>query len=128
MTTRPPTRRRAARAPGLAALALALLLAACGDDGPETTTDAPEPTVTTPSPDDTEPSEDPEDALGPPIEVAVGFEGLTEAEGRELAESEGRPFRIARSDEEVFALTMDLVPNRVTVELDDGVITLAVLG
>lgn len=69
-----------------------------------------------------------DDALGPPLEALADYEGLTEAEGRELAASEDRPFRIGRRDDEHFALTMDIIPNRITVELDDGIITAAVLG
>ncbi len=51
------------------------------------------------------------------------FVGLTLSEATALAEDEARPWRIGRQDDEPFALTDDLVPGRVTFEIDDGTVT-----
>ena len=53
------------------------------------------------------------------------FVGLTIPEATALAEDEGRPWRIGRQDDEAFVLTDDLVPGRVTFEIDDGTVTSA---
>ena len=53
------------------------------------------------------------------------FVGLTTAQATELAEEEGREWRIAREDAEAFDLNDDLVPGRVTFEIDDGIVTSA---
>ncbi len=58
----------------------------------------------------------------------VDFSGLTEAEAVELAESNGLPWRVVRVDEEIFAVTFDLRPNRLNFELDDGLVTGVSLG
>ena len=55
------------------------------------------------------------------------FVGLTVSEAAALAEDEGRPWRVRRQDDESFALTDDLVPGRVTFEIDDGTVTGAVI-
>lgn len=62
------------------------------------------------------------DAADTPIQPA-SFVGLELTEAASLAEDQNRPWRIARQDDEIFALTDDLVPGRVTFEIDDGVVT-----
>lgn len=54
--------------------------------------------------------------------------GLTLAEAEDLARVEQRPFRIGRIDDEQFALTMDFVANRVTVEVEAGIVVSAMGG
>lgn len=49
--------------------------------------------------------------------------GLPLDEATEAAEAEGFVLRTAREDGEDLALTMDFVPNRVNVEVTDGVVT-----
>ena len=56
-----------------------------------------------------------------------GFVGLTASEAAALAEDEGRPWRIGRQDDEALVLTDDLVPGRVTFEIDGGKVTSAVI-
>lgn len=51
------------------------------------------------------------------------FVGLSLPEAITKAEDEGRPWRIARQDDEGFVLTGDLVAGRVTFEVDDDTIT-----
>ncbi len=55
------------------------------------------------------------------------FVGLSISEAAALAEDEGRPWRIGRQDDEGFVLTDDLVPGRVTFEIDDGIVTSAII-
>lgn len=52
-----------------------------------------------------------------------GFVGLAADEAIALADEEGRPWRIARQDDEVFAFDGELLVGRVTFEVDDGVVT-----
>jgi hypothetical protein len=56
-----------------------------------------------------------------------GFVGLSLADAVAKAETNGDPWRIAREDDEAFALTDDLVPGRVTFEVDGGVVTSALI-
>ncbi|MBM3693754.1 MAG: hypothetical protein FJW77_10780 [Actinobacteria bacterium] len=44
------------------------------------------------------------------------------------AEAAGVPWRITREDDEWFMVTMDFSPNRMNLEIDDGVVTRATLG
>jgi len=53
------------------------------------------------------------------------FHGLTSGEAGTLADTEGRPWRIGGQDGESFVLTDDLVPGRVTFEIDEGIVTSA---
>jgi hypothetical protein len=53
------------------------------------------------------------------------FIGLTSDEASALAASEQRPWRIGREDEVWLAVTDDYVVGRVTLELDDGLVTSA---
>ena len=55
------------------------------------------------------------------------FVGLTIFEATALAEDEGRLWRIGRQDDEAFVNTDDLVPGRVTFEIDDGTVTSAII-
>ena len=55
------------------------------------------------------------------------FVGLTLPEATSLAEDEGRPWRIGRQDDEPFVLTDDLVPGRVTFDIDNGTVTSAII-
>ena len=55
------------------------------------------------------------------------FVGLSVEDAVARAEDEGRPWRIARQDDERFALTDDLVAGRVTFEVDAGTITSSVI-
>lgn len=57
-----------------------------------------------------------------------GFIGLPLEEAQLLAEQENRPWRIGRQDDESFALTEDYNEQRVTFDIDDGVVTGAVTG
>ncbi len=57
------------------------------------------------------------------IEEEERYIGLTLEEAVAAAEGEGRLWRIARQDGTEFALTADLMPGRVTFEVDDGVVT-----
>lgn len=54
-----------------------------------------------------------------------GFVGMKISAATDLADDEDRPWRIGRQDDESFALTDDLVPGRVTFEIDDGIVTAA---
>lgn len=62
---------------------------------------------------------------GPTDTQGESFEGLTTPDATALAEDEGRPWRVSRQDDETFVLTDDLVPGRVTFEIDDGTVTSA---
>ena len=62
-----------------------------------------------------------------PATPSETFVGLTLSDATSLAEDEGRPWRIARQDGEIFALTDDLVPGRVTFEIDDGTVTSTII-
>ena len=65
-----------------------------------------------------------------PIGASTGsesFVGLSVEDAMIRAEDEGRPWRIARRDDEGFVLTDDLVAGRVTFEVDAGTITSSVI-
>ena len=55
------------------------------------------------------------------------FVGLTISEATARAEDEGRAWRVGRQDDEGFVLTDDLVPGRVTFEIDNGTVTSATI-
>lgn len=100
-------RTRRALVPLVAALALGggVGLAACGnDDGPNGT-------------DDTSVVDDVE-TFDESLIVGLPYDEATE-----VAEAEGFELRIAREDGEDLALTMDFIPNRVNVEVEDGIVT-----
>ena len=124
------------------AAALTVGLAACGDDGPESSTPSTAaPVVTTPessapstdAPSTDAPSTDagatteageiPLDS-GPTQEAAAEvLVGLSEDEAEEAAAEEGWTVRVVTRDGEDLAATMDFRPNRVNVEVTDGEVT-----
>ncbi len=53
------------------------------------------------------------------------FVGLTISDATALAETQDQPWRIRREDTTDFVLTDDLVPTRVTFDVDDGTVTSA---
>ena len=53
------------------------------------------------------------------------FVGLSLDEAIDLADTEGRAWRVAREDDADFALTDDLQPGRVTFEVDAGIVSAA---
>lgn len=123
-----------------AALAGALLLAACGsDDDAEVTsepaatepgTDAVDPdTPVSSPPDDGTSASDPGEPVTPgdmePIDAAEAevLVGLTLAEAEAEAADRGWTVRTARLDGEDLALTEDFSPTRVNVAVDDDVVT-----
>ncbi|NDG77770.1 MAG: hypothetical protein EBX51_08145 [Acidimicrobiia bacterium] len=54
--------------------------------------------------------------------------GFREADAQRCAEDLGWAFRVGRRDAEYFALTMDYSAQRVTVEIDDDVVTMIGVG
>jgi hypothetical protein len=64
-----------------------------------------------------------DDGLNETAVQGEAFVGLTISEATALADDEGRAWRVGRQDDEVFVLTDDLVPGRVTFEIDDGTVT-----
>lgn len=106
----------------LAVVALIVVTVSGGGDEVETTdtTDQDHSTAD----DDAEPNGT--DARDPTT-TSDDFVGLPIEEATAIADGEARPWRIAREDEESFALTDDLRPGRVTFEVDDGIVTTAVI-
>ena len=70
----------------------------------------------------------PDDPFDGAVFLVEQYLGLTLEEAESLAQVEGRPFRIGRLDDEYFALTEDFRPNRVTVEVEVGIVVAAVGG
>ena len=64
------------------------------------------------------------DTVGGPIDEQA-FVGLTLDDASALAAEQGRLWRVSREDDTDFAVTADLVPGRVTFEVDAGVVTAA---
>lgn len=62
------------------------------------------------------------------IERAELLLGFSEADAERCAASLGWAYRVGMRDGESFALTMDYSPQRVTVSIEDGVITAIVVG
>ncbi len=109
-----------------AALAAAVLVGGCGEAETQ-----PRDTVTTEATSTTafaSTTVPPDTGQPPPESVATEFMGLTKADAIALAESQGRPWRIAREDGDSFPLTLDYSENRVNFEIDDGTVTLATFG
>ena len=120
-------------------LAPTLVASACGDSeainagsggdaptgtSPTTTTPpATDPATTLPPSDDGASTSFPVDT--PPDEESGQFIGLAIEDAGALAESQDRPWRVGRQDDELFFLTEDYVVGRVTFEVDDGVVTRA---
>lgn len=67
---------------------------------------------------------------GPPSSPAIDpvFIGLSEADAAAVADERGVEFRVASRDGESLALTTDYLPNRVNVDLVDGVVVGGWLG
>ena len=86
-------------------IAIAIGDGEAGSDGGETVSDGPTDTPT----------------------QGESFVGQSISEATALAEAEGRPWRIARQDDQSFVNTDDLVPGRVTFEIDDGTVTSAII-
>ena len=67
-----------------------------------------------------------------PFEGAVfptdQYVGLTQLEAEALGEVEQRVVRVVRIDDEFFALTQDLSPTRVNIEIEAGVVVAATSG
>lgn len=51
-----------------------------------------------------------------------GIIGMSETEAQAYAEANNVPFRVGTVDGEVFPVTMDFVPGRITAEIADGVV------
>ena len=68
-----------------------------------------------------------DDGLNETVAQGEPFVGLTISEATALAEDEGRTWRVGRQDDEGFVLTDDLVPERVTFEIDNGTVTSATI-
>ena len=108
----------------LGAIAGVVLLAACGGDdlGSAGGNDAADETVVCPA-------ADPADiATGITQDRAESLLGFSETDAQRCAEQLGWAYRVGRRDEESFALTADYSTQRVTVEVDDGVVTAIVVG
>ena len=134
----------------LLALVITLGASACGDDGPNETTDSTAETSETPgtteasettgasettdgagttdAPDTTDADNTSEPAVEPTVESATDVVvGSTLADATEAAEEQGWILRVTREDGEDLPATMDLRPNRVNVEVTDGAV-IAVLN
>ncbi len=61
-------------------------------------------------------------------EQAATLIGKTESDARAQADSNGWVWRVGRRDGEEFALTMDYCQCRVTVSIDNDIVTEAVVG
>ena len=107
------------------ALAGALLLGACSDDAETVDTAATTTTTARTSPSSSTPPSDPT----PPVDcvdmATYAWFGSSKEEAIARAEAEGVPWRIGREDDEVFDLTEDHRPGRVTFQIDEGMITFA---
>lgn len=84
---------------------------------------------TTISPDEPDVDQPPDvlDADVGSVDGVEDFGALTVSEATSKADRDGRPWRIARQDDEVFGLNDDLLPGRVTFEVDDGIVTSVVI-
>jgi hypothetical protein len=80
---------------------------------------------TSPSADSDDGEEQGTDVLPGLTEDELAFVGLSAEAAGDLADSEGRLWRVGREDGEFFALTADWVVGRVTFEIDSGVVTRA---
>lgn len=119
----------------VALLAVAVLvLVACGgaQDNGSAAPDVPSTELPDAAPPSTETTTN-ADPSGqePPSPVPAGdpdeFVGLTFDAAVTLAETQERPWRVGREDDERFALTEDYIVGRVTFELDGGVVTRALI-
>ena len=78
----------------------------------------------------TPPGQEPIDSMPPeiPLNEANALLGMTEAEAAAYADSQGWVMRVASRDGEQFALTMDYIPTRVNVSIDQGLVTYVFIG
>lgn len=76
------------------------------------------------------PGDDPIDGLPEeiPLEEANALLGMTEAEATTYAEGQGWTVRIAARDGEQFPLTMDYMPKRVNLSIDQGLVSYVFIG
>ncbi|MGI9614377.1 MAG: hypothetical protein ACR2QO_15810 [Acidimicrobiales bacterium] len=95
-----------------------------GADGDRGAEEAAATTTTVRPPTTAGAGEGPADGLSPP----GAFVGLALGDAQAKANGEGRPWRIGRLDDESYALTADYNPERVTFDVDGGVVTKAVAG
>ncbi len=97
------------------------------DDGDESqpalSDTAAEGTTTSPDEPNVDQPPDGSDADVGSVDGVEDFAALTVSEATSKADRDGRPWRIARQDDELFVLTDDLVPGRVTFRVDDGIVT-----
>ncbi len=63
-----------------------------------------------------------------PLEEANALLGMTEAEASTYAQGQGWTVRVASRDGEQFALTMDYMPQRVNLSIDQGLVTYVFIG
>jgi hypothetical protein len=104
---------------GRAAASLALaLLAACGGAGSDTT--VPSAAAC--------PEADAADSSMITVERAAMLIGLSEAEAERCAAELGWGWRVGERDGEIYAVTADWSPSRVTVTVVDGTVTAVVAG
>lgn len=66
------------------------------------------------------PAPDAADQVEISVDRAEAVIGMSEAEAEECAASLGWGYRVGRRDEEIFLLTADYVPSRITVEVESG--------
>ena len=103
---------------GAAAIVLSVGAAACGSDDDDTIASLPPAAEANSFP----PPSEPVDA--PTVEAAAELlVGLPEADAEAAARDAGWEFRVSRRDGEDLAVTADLRPNRVNVEVTDEVVT-----
>ena len=93
-----------------------MLLAGCGGDA-----------VSTPS-NRVCPATDPADRVEITTARAELLLGYREVDAQRCATELGWAYRVGRRDGESFALTMDYSAQRVTVEIDDDIVTLIAVG
>jgi hypothetical protein len=118
----------------IAALALTLLVTACGSaepDNPDTAASrSPAATAAatpsnTPNPCLSDGGSATAPGSGPNVR---GYLGLTEHAAKVMANDEGQTLRVAGRDGKCFGLTMDYNPDRVNVYLEDDQVVAATLG
>jgi len=93
-----------------------VVLAGCGGDAANPPTDRACPAA------------DPADRLELTAARADLLIGFREADAQRCAAELGWAYRVGRRDGESFALTMDYSTQRVTVEIDDDIVTLIAVG
>lgn len=110
----------------LGLLLIPALMMGCSTSQPNSiATSTPAPTTSPPLPSGvpTMGSLEPSQTV---VSVSKAVIGMTEAEATQTIEgvsSEQLSFRIARRDSEFYALTLDYRPNRINLEIDNGIVT-----